>query len=159
MRPTDEAKRRRLHVELVLRFLAFRHSPYVKGRDVHDYLDNATVEIARDTTFDMGNEGRIFDAVFRLIRGALATDAFRRWDTQNFTGKFLQSVFEVMAHGTALNLHGIEKLSSSRQRAFIRDRAKSLWSNDVFRKYSGPGVRGTDRLAHLLPLAKTFMRP
>lgn len=156
---TEAAMEKQLNMELVLRFLAFRHVPYRKGLDVHDYLDYASIAIARDQAFPAEREKDVFTATFDFIHTALADKAFRRWDGARFTGKFLMSVFEVLAFGLSTNLSKVSKLPISQRNAYIQRRAKDLWDQDVFRKYSGPGVRGSDRLSHLLPMAKEFMRP
>jgi hypothetical protein len=41
----------------------------------------------------------------------------------------------------------------------IEERAKALWENQVFAANSGAGVRGTTRLARLLPIASAIMAP
>jgi hypothetical protein len=146
-------------VELVLRFLAFRRVPYRKGLDVHDYLDNASIIIASDQAFPTEKERAAFIATFEFIHTALGDTSFRRWDGKKFTGKFLMSVFEVLAFGLSMNLAAVGKLSPSQRNSYIQKRAKDLWDQDEFRKYSGPGVRGSDRLSHLIPLAKEFMKP
>lgn len=158
-RLTDVAKEKRAQDELILRFFAFRHVPYQKGLDVHDYLDHAAVTIARDQQFKMDKEEVVFQNVFELIYAALGDGAFRRWDGNRFSGKFLMSVFEVISYGLSLNLTAVSKLKTAEQKDFVLERAKALWGNDVFKKYSGPGIRGTDRFGHLLPLAKGFMKP
>src|ERR1035437_3062933 len=156
---TDAAMEKQLNMELVLRFLAFRNVPYRKGLDVHDYLDNASIAIAEDQAFPVEGERAAFLTTFDSIHAALDDKAFRRWEGTKFTGKFLMSVFEVLAFGLSMNLPKASKLSLSQRSAYIQKRAKDLWSEDVFRKYSGPGVRGSDRLSHLLPMANDFMKP
>lgn len=159
VRLTDAATEKQQHMELVLRFLAFRHIPYQRGLDVHDYLDNAAIAIAKDPEFPAAREKDVFKATFESIHIALGDKAFRRWDGSKFTGKFLMSVYEVIAFGLSVNHANVKKLSAVQRASYIQQRAKSLWKNETFRKFSGPGVRGSDRLSHLLPLAKEFMKP
>jgi hypothetical protein len=68
------------------------------------------------------------------------------------------SVFEVLAFGLSTNLPKVSKLTQSQRSSYIQKRAKDLWNEHEFRTYSGPGVRGSDRLSHLLPMAKEFMK-
>lgn len=159
IRITEAAMEKQLTMELVLRFLAFRRVPYGKGLDVHDYLDHASITIARDQAFPTEAERAVFIATFDAIHGALGSSAFRRWEGSKFTGKFLMSVFEVLAFGLSMNLSKVNKLSPSQRSTYIQKRAKDLWTQVEFRKYSGPGVRGSDRLSHLLPMATEFMKP
>ncbi|HGF7203555.1 TPA: DUF262 domain-containing protein, partial [Vibrio cholerae] len=53
---TDKALEKQAGVELVLRYFAFKHHPYPKGLDVHEYLDEALIEIARNDNIDWENE-------------------------------------------------------------------------------------------------------
>ncbi|MET3230842.1 UNVERIFIED_ORG: hypothetical protein ABIC54_003038 [Burkholderia sp. 1263] len=152
---TKEALRKQAGVELALRFFAFRNVPYAPGLDVHEYLDQALIKMAGNPRFRYAQEKRIFDATFLALRQAMEDQAFKRWDGENFGGKFLMSLFEVIAIGVSKNIDNISRKTPARQRTFLTGRAKSLWENDVFQANSGAGVRGTTRLMRLLPLAES----
>ena len=154
---TETATSKQASVELVLRFFAFLHVPYQDGLDVHRYLDNAAISMAGDESFERDTEQRVFNTTFDIIHKALGDQSFRRWDGNRFSGKFLQSVFEVIASGVARNLDLYTTLDEANAKRLIEMRSKELWSNEVFSRYSGAGVRGTARLANLLPMAKDFM--
>ena len=124
---------------------------------MHEYLDDATIELASDDTLDINTEGERFRDTFDLIYRSLQEKSFRRWDGSRFAGKFLQSVYEVVATGVAQNLGRFLELVPEEASKVIEQRAKDLWNDEVFRRYSGAGVRGTSRLANLLPMAKDFM--
>ena len=106
---TGSAKERQTHVELALRFLAFRNVTYRKGLDVHEYLDHALIELA-EADIDRQKEADVFRETFGLLRSSMEGDAFKRWDGTRFSGKFLHSVFEVVAVGVSKNLAAIEEL-------------------------------------------------
>jgi hypothetical protein len=146
-------------VELVLRFIAFRNVRYKSGLDVHEYLDKALAKLAVDSDFDCAAENRVFEKTFSVLNAALSTDAFKRWDGRDFKGKFLMSVYEIMATGTSKNIEAIEGMNDNARNEFLTSKAKALWENEVFRANSGAGVRGTTRLANLLPMAEEFLRP
>jgi len=133
---TEPAIQAQAGVELVLRFLAFRHVPYKRGLDIHEYLDQALTELASHQNFDFEGEKRIFDRTFVALDDALNGGAFKRWDGNAFTGKFLMSVFEVMATGTSLNIDEIDALGDQRTE-FLVAKAKALWDDQVFRDNSG----------------------
>ena len=154
---TDTAINKQASLELVLRFFAFLKVPYQKGLDVHKYLDNAAILMAMDDNLDQAVEEQIFCSTFDLVHKALGEQSFRRWDGSRFSGQFLQSVYEVVATGVAENLDQFRALGDELAAKAIEQRSKELWSNEIFNKYSGAGVRGTDRLANLLPIAKKFM--
>ncbi len=157
-RQTEKALGKQTGVELVLRFLAFRNVLYKNGLDVHEYLDSALVEISKSKDIDWEAEEDNFIKTFSLLSEALGPDAFKRWDGTAFSGKFLMSLYEVIAYGLSINLTEYEKLSKDEQISSIVNNAKELWDDPRFEKNSGAGVRGTTRLANLLPMAEEFFR-
>ena len=156
---TEKAIEKQAGLELVLRFLAFRNFPYKNGLDVHEYLDAALLEIARNEAIDWNAEEDNFKKTFDLLNEALGQNAFKRWNGESFSGKFLMSLYETVAFGLSVNLSDFEKLSRKKQVSIIIQKAKSLWENPDFEKNSGAGIRGTTRLANLLPMAKEFFKP
>lgn len=153
---TDNAREKQADVELVLRFLAFRNVPYRPGLDVHEYLDEALMSIATDTKLDLAQEEDKFNRTFALLNRALGNSAFKRWNGNEFSGKFLMSVFEVVATGVSANIDRIEAIDDPE--SFIRQKCVDLWRNEVFQRNSGAGVRGTTRLTNLLPMAEAFFQ-
>lgn len=156
---TDTALRKQTGTELALRFIAFRHVPYVGGLDVHEYLDKALVEIASNKDFDRVSEGIIFKRTFSLLNRAMGPEAFKRWDGAGFSGKFLMSVYEVVGPGVAANIDALESLNEHVADEFLRERARSIWSDNKFLRNSGAGVRGTTRLVNLLTMGKPYFEP
>ena len=156
---TEYALKKQTATELALRFFVFRNIPYQSGLDVHEYLDMAMMKIATSSDFDFASEKSRFDRTFALAKGFLGQKAFKRWNGTDFHGKFLMSVFEVLAIGLSKNLEAVEQMSPEDQKTFIIQRAKNLWSDSVFLQNSGAGIRGTTRLANLLPMAEDFLRP
>ena len=154
---TSTAINKQAGLELVLRFFAFLRVPYQKGLDVHEYLDNAAISLAMDASLDQVTQGQVFRSTFDLVYRALDEKSFRRWDGSKFSGKFLHSIYEVVATGVAQNLDSFRDLDGKKASRMIKKRSRDLCEDEVFQKYSGAGVRGTDRLANLLPMAKEFM--
>ena len=156
---TERAVLSQMNMELVLRFLAFRHKPYVGGFDVHEYLDSVLLDLANDATFDLAEENTAFKQTFQILHDALGADAFKRWDGTQFRGKFLMSVFEVLASGVSHNLAEILDLAEPQRNAFIQGKARDLWNDATFQQNSGGGVSGNTRLKNLLPLSRDFLKP
>lgn len=153
---TDTGRMRQADAELALRFFAFRHVPYKSGLDVHEYLDEALFVIASDEGYPYEQEAAVFDRTFEVLDEALGDKAFKRWDGAAFTGKFLMSVYEVVATGISKNLARIERMEDADRKEYIVQRCKDLWMDETFDQNSGAGVRGTTRLANLLPMAEGF---
>lgn len=156
---TDTALEAQAGVELALRFFAFRSVPYQPGLDVHEYLDRALMQMATNPGFDMTTEAEVFGRTFQFLNDALGHRAFKRWNGQTFAGKFLMSVFEVLATGVSSNVDALGNMQPQARSAFIESAARDLWSNDVFTANSGAGVRGTTRLSKLLPIAGDLLNP
>lgn len=156
---TDRALESQAGMELALRFLTFRNVKYQNGLDVHEYLDEAIISLANSEDLNLDHEKEVFEQTFRYLNNALEQSAFKRWDGNNFRGKFLMSVFEVLAPGTSYNLDTLSSLDDGARNAFIDQKAKELWDNEVFQHNSGGGVRGTTRLQNLLPLGSDHLKP
>ncbi|MEP4336658.1 MAG: DUF262 domain-containing protein, partial [Roseobacter sp.] len=145
--------------ELALRFIAFRSVPYRSGLDVHEYLDDALFQLASPGGVDTGAEGEIFTKTFDYLEAALGDSAFQRWNGASFTGKFLMSLFEVIATGTSKNLAALDAMQPKDRNELLIEKAKSLPEEPTFSQNSGAGVRGTTRLTNLLPIAENLMAP
>ena len=156
---TEVATKKQFNVELALRFYAYRNVPYQNRLDVHEYLDDALIQMATGKIGNLRSEKNVFERTFKLLSESLGTDCFKRWDGEKFLGMFLLSVFEVMATGVSKNIEKIERLPLDQQKQFIVEKAKSLWSEAIFQRNSGAGVRGTTRLANLLPIAEGLFCP
>lgn len=156
---TEAALEAQAGVELALRFFAFRHVPYRAGLDVHEYLDLALLELAMNRSFSMKDEKKNFVQTFCFLDEALGDKSFKRWNGKEFTGKFLMSVFEVIAVGVSKNVDALASLNEQERNSFLQDIARSLWGNQLFSSNSGAGVRGTTRLSKLLPIAGDLLKP
>lgn len=156
---TEAALETQAGVELALRFFAFRYVPYKAGMDVHEYLDDALMKMATEKTFDMNAEGEVFTKTFKFLSEALGSTAFKRWNGNGFSGKFLMSVYEVMSTGVSKNANELEGMQPQQRSDFIRQAAKELWENPTFNQNSGAGIRGTTRLSRLLPIAADLLKP
>lgn len=156
---TDYAIEKQMDMELALRFFVFRNVPYEGRLDVHEYLDDAMVTLASGDFFEKksASEKKRFERIFTLLNDSMGDKAFKRWDGNRFLGKFLMSVFEVVATGVAKNLSKIEKLPDPRE--YIKQRCIALWNDATFMNNSGAGIRGTTRLTNLLPMAESFFAP
>lgn len=154
---TEAAIEKREDMEFVLRFLTFMNIPYTSGLDVHEYLDIATIKMATDEPLDRTTEQQRFQTTFALIREALGPGAFRRFDGAGHSGKFLTSIFEVLAVGVASNLPAIQALDNPGD--FIKRKAQGLGSESTYQRNTGAGVRGTTRLSNLLSWGVEYLKP
>ncbi len=158
-RQTETALDREAGTELALRFLAFRLVPYQSGLDVHEYLDDALFQLASANGVDMVTEGEVFKKTFDYLDAALGASAFQKWNGNNFTGKFLMSIFEVVSTGVSKNLAALNAMTPDERNNCLVAKAKALQGDQTYSKYSGAGVRGTTRLSKLLPMSEELMKP
>jgi len=156
---TENAIEKQAGIELVLRLFSFRNNPYKSGLDVHEYLDVSLVEMSKNAAIDWGLEEDNFRKTFSLLNDALGNDAFKKWDGFSFGGKFLMSLYETVAFGVSMNMANYEKLGRKEQIDIVTTKTKALWDDPTFEKNSGAGVRGTTRLAKLLPMAEEYFKP
>lgn len=151
---SDKKVNRQFPVELVIRFLVYRNIEYQSGLDVHEYLDDASIQLAMDDELNMELEKDVFSRTFRLLQDSMGSDAFKRWDGSSFGGMFLMSAFEVVAYGLSQNINSIESVENKKE--FVKECIVSIWNDDTFQQNSGAGVRGTTRLRNLLPVAGKY---
>lgn len=153
---SDQLLQRQMPVELAIRFLVYRNVPYRPGLDVHEYIDDAVIELARSSNFNRDTEANIFHRTFRVLREAMGADAFKRWNGEHFVGMFLMSAYEIVAYGISRNIDQVEAIPQQEQKKFIRRRVIDMWNDPKFQHNSGAGVRGTTRLRNLLPMANKY---
>lgn len=153
---TETAEKMQSDVELALRFIVYRNVKYIKGFDVHEYIDEGMLELAGSKSFPIESEGAIFRTTFDYLNEALGANSFKRWDGDRFIGKFLLSLFETLAVGVSKHVEDLGKFQPSERSEEIKKTAIALWSNKNFKENTGAGIRGTTRLNSLMPLAETL---
>jgi hypothetical protein len=155
---SDQLSQRQMPAELAIRLLAYRNVPYRPGLDVHEYIDDAVIDLARSEDFDKDKEADIFRRTFAVLHKTIGQEAFKRWSGNGFGGMFLMSAYESVAFGVSQNIDQIEAISDPEQDKFIRSRVIKMWDDERFQRNSGAGVRGTTRLRNLLPLANGYFK-
>lgn len=156
---TDNQKKQQAHIEIALRFIAYRKHPYARGLDVNEYLDVAARRLARLSPEELDIEKEMYSWTFQILRDADGADAFKRWDGNRHVGGFLISAFDAIAYGVAINRNAIEAMDTTVRSEWLRTKIRTLWAEDVFRENSGSGVRGTTRLTKLLPFGQAHFTP
>lgn len=149
---TTRAIEEQKHVELVLRYLAYRYKPYQNGIDVHDWLDEVLIDMSQDNSFDLVAEKDRFEETFKLLEGLLGTDTFKRYEGA-FNGGFSIAAFEAISHGVSMHL---ESLVATTDKQLLVERIKAMWSEHQFVDSTKAGTRGSTRLSKLLPFAKEW---
>jgi hypothetical protein len=158
---SSRACERQDDIELIIRFMSFTSVPYDRKLDVHEYLNDALYTMAKRDKSWRGVQRELFERTFTLLIECLGAKSFRKWNarTRRLEGRFLQSAYEVVSTGVAANIDEISALSLKDAREFLKTKRREIWSAEWFNKSSGAGVRGTTRLANLLPIAKEYFKP
>jgi hypothetical protein len=147
--------------ELVLRFmlqLSFSGGSKELAMEFSDYLTDWTRREAEATPAERTSRADQFRRTFSLLNESLGEDCFRRYDADRdrFLGPFSISAFEAITSGVGTNLLGWEVAGGAGQ---LRDRVKSMWSNEDFRENSGTGVSPRRRAPRLIHFGRTYFSP
>lgn len=151
---TEKAQSEQKPLELVLRFLIYRYKNYNSSIDVHDWLDDTSVEIANDDTYNVDVEEDIFKRTFDALWEQCAENSFKRYDGTTFERGFLISAYETITHGVSKQIDLVESLPAGE----LNEKIKHMWADPRFSNNAKAGVRGTTRLGNLLPIAHEWFR-
>jgi uncharacterized protein with ParB-like and HNH nuclease domain len=140
-------------LELVLRFLVFHRIPLESLSELSDvgvFLTKQMFDLAKQNAKNKKLLEESFKATFDLLAATVGRNAFRRFDTnrKKFAGGFLLSPFEVIAFGIGYNS---ESLPNNKK---VEPAIASIWSNTIYKEWSGSGVTATRRLPKLIPLGR-----
>ena len=155
---SDRDRNEQRPTELCLRLLAYLTVPYDQNLGVHEYLDAATIQMAKDNSLARDALESRFASTFTILEAALGAKTFRKWTGKSFSGAFSISAYEAIAYGVAKNVERLEKLATKKRNAHVVECVKEIWSDPIFLKNSGAGVRGTTRLSNLLPIAPKYFK-
>ena len=103
---TDRLYEEQYHMEILLRFIALRHYDYNNKKDVGDFLDDINEDILNSQTFDFDGVKENFDLTFSTLNKILGEKAFKKYNGNDFKGKFLESAFEAVSIGLSENIAG-----------------------------------------------------
>ena len=153
---TPEQRSEQQHVEIALRFVAYRRCPYARGLDVNEYLDFAARQLSAMADEIRASERELLDWTLSLLVKEVDAGVFKRWNGKQFSGKFLISGFDAIAYGVAVNRAKIELMEAGARKQWLNEKVKNMWHDASFQAKSGQGVRGTTRLTNLLPFSSTY---
>jgi hypothetical protein len=161
---TDRKAEEQYDLELVLRFIALMSSTeddLGTLDDIGDYLDKSSRSMAADKAFDRNGWQDLFRRTFSILGSTLEDNSFRRFSEERnrFLGGFSISAFEAVSVGVGSNIDSWERLAAPQRQQLLAEKTKALWGDEIFLRYSGSGVRASQRTPVLVPYAKDFFRP
>jgi hypothetical protein len=130
-------------------------------QDIGEFLTKRMLDFASDKSFNRKTEQKVFEDTFAVLKGALAEDSFRRYDTttDRFLGGFLISSYEVIAVGVGKHAAEWIKMKPLARQGELVKRIKGVWSDSQFQNYSGSGVRASSRIPVIVPLGRKLFKP
>ena len=146
-------------MELVLRFILFferdNASIQTLGGDVSEFLTARMREMAIKKDLDIRHIETAFDVTFDMLNKDMGEDSFKRYNSENdkFLGGFLLSAYEVVALGIGYNY------KNPIPKEQIPNRIKNIWSDPIYKQWSGAGVNAARRLPYLIPLGRKVFSP
>lgn len=156
---TDRSIDEQYDLELVLRFILFRtlsESGLREVKDVGPFMTDRMVAIAQSQDFKYEEEEEAFRTTFQLLFDSTKGDSFRKYDTAKgkFIGGFLVSPYEAIALGIGYNYKALTQTNID-----IEGQIKNVWSNSVYRQWSGSGITAGRRIPKIIPLGRKLFKP
>lgn len=141
--------------ELLLRLIALLKYPYDNKKDLGDYLDeiNDTIVTSDELNFDELED--TINKTFRMLNVALGDKSFKKFDGQEFKGKFLESAYECIATGLAENINDWNENEDLEE---LVTRIKQLYNEEQFVTNFGSGSNARTRIPRIVPFGKHFFR-
>jgi Protein of unknown function DUF262 len=143
------------HMELLLRYIALVNFPYNNKKDVGDYLDDVNEIILTDLDFPIEQVKNDFLKTFNLLNEILGEKSFKKFDGNDFKGKFLESAFEAIAVGLGQNINSYTLPDDNIE---IREKIKLFYSEQIYSTYAGSGSNAKSRIPKLVPFAKEYFK-
>jgi hypothetical protein len=157
---SDRLYEEQYDMELVLRFILLFEKDKDKLQDlarldVRDFLTSGMREIAARQNLDLTHIEHAFDTTFNLLSEVAPTFNFKRYkkETDSFIGGFLLSLYEVVALGIGYNYKRLPPKDE------ILQRIKAIYSDPIYKKWSGAGVNAGRRLPYLIQLGRDLFSP
>lgn len=143
------------HMELLLRYIALVYFPYNQKKDVGDFLDDVNEAILTKTEFNFQQIGNDFKKTFEALNNLLDEKSFKKFDGENFKGKFLESAFESVAVGLGSN---IQSYTFPDDNDLLLAKIKHLYFEKTYSENAGSGSNAKSRIPKLVPFAKDFFK-
>jgi hypothetical protein len=145
-------------MELVLRFIILREMADVEFktiRDLGEFLTDKSIELAQNARFNRKQNEEVFSSLFSLLRKAMGSESFKRFnaDKDKFQGGFSVSAFEAIAIGMASDVDKLRELSEPQVRGLVQ----RIWTSETFKEYSRSGVRSATRIPKLVQLGRKIV--
>ena len=82
-----------------------------------------------------------------MLSGLFGEDVFRKYEGEKHTGPFLASAFQTIAFGVMPNIWEIIEFEDKNE--WLKERVKTVYSENIYIKNTTPGVRAIPRYKEL----------
>jgi uncharacterized protein with ParB-like and HNH nuclease domain len=143
------------YMEIALRFIVYRYfnklDGFEKYVDLNELLTDAMKKIFEKPYFDLDEEKKLFEQVFKLLNDTLEDNSFRQYDIEKekYKGPFSLSFFEVIAIGLSYNFDNSEVVTDK-----IREISRNLKNDPIFIDNTKYGTRSINRFKVLIEYGK-----
>jgi hypothetical protein len=153
--PSERQAKEQYDLELVVRYLTLLNQDDAalnRFKDLRELLTDTSIQFAEDPGFDRDGQAELFSRVFARLEAEPNTDPFRRYEAANdrFLGNFSVSAYEVVTIGVAANIDLWEQADAGE----LRTKIASIWTNEIFKQYTGSGVAATTRVPRTVALGR-----
>jgi hypothetical protein len=152
---TDRQRSEQYDLELVTRFFVLNMTPddgLRRFSEMDTFLTDRILEISRDSSFDRNLWKQLFEDVFGVL-SRMGLDVFRKYDRvkERSVGAFSVSAYEAVILGISENIEAWKQLNPGEAEGLLRERVAALWEDSEFKRYSGAGIRATQRAPMMRP--------
>ncbi len=154
-RRTDEQYR----LELLLRLLIPQYIDWTKIGQYTDFaelLDKETVSLC-NKELDLDKIKEKFIATFSLLYGVFGEDTFKKYNGVKHLGPVMAASFQAIATGVYENIDAILGLNDKND--WLKNKVTQLYSEDIFKKNTTPGVRSIPRFKDLSLFGVEYFKP
>jgi hypothetical protein len=140
--------------ELVLRFFAqrdFQGPDKELPQEFGEYLTKWMRSVAVGKGISPTDE-TVFRKTFQLLVAAAGDDVFRKWDGTRHNGPFSISSYEFITSGVSYNLDRWAKAQPEE----LAERVRAVWTDDIFRSWSGTGMSTRRRVPRLVNRSRIY---
>ena len=151
----DSQTEKQRHIEMAVRLLVHTMVDHDGTQDVGEYIDDGIVQLA--TGADIARASTTINSTIDLLHQAAGSNALRRFQDGNYSGRVGLVGLESIAVGVAKNLAAIQQQADPVQ--FVRDKSEAFWEQPDVEDFVSPGMRGTTRIQKTVPFGSEWFKP
>lgn len=147
---SDRLVEERYDLELILKFFILKERHWDNKKTVASFIDDKTFQYALDEKngkFSFKENEKIFKDVFLFLNKTLAESAFKKFSGTKYSGKFLDSAFELLVLVCVMNLDKLKKLQFQNN---FNKMIQEIWNDQAFLKITGSGSNATTRIPNII---------